>query len=158
KALSFRFIETPLLRKAAAMHYTSRQEQIEAEEAGATSKPVVLPLNIDTTQFDRLPAPDIFLKRFPQAVGRPIVLFLSRLDPKKGFALLLPAFANNLNRNPNPSLALAGDGDPAYVAALRARAAELHLQDDILWTGFLDGPDKLSAMSAATLFVLPSYS
>ena len=89
KALSFRFIERPVLAKAAAMHYTSRQERIEAEESGATAHPVVLPLDIDVEQFDRLPGPEIFLKRFPQAAGRPIVLFLSRLDPKKGLDLPL---------------------------------------------------------------------
>ena len=158
KALSFRFIERPVLRKAAAMHYTSRQEQIEAEESGVTTRPIVLPLDIDVEQYERLPGPEIFLKGFPQAAGRPVVLFLSRLDPKKGLDLLLPAFAEVRQGRPKPILVIAGNGEKNYVAQLHARATTLGLDGDIVWAGFIDGPDKLSAMSAATLFVLPSYS
>src|ERR1043165_7618081 len=90
KRLSFACIERPLLHSAAAMHYTSEQEQIEAEAAGAPGRAAILPLAIDTGQFEHLPGPEAFLRRFPEAANRSRVLFLSRLDPKKGLDLLLP--------------------------------------------------------------------
>ena len=158
KSLSFRFIERPLLRRAAAMHYTSRQEQIEAEQAGATARAAVVPLGIDTRQFERLPGPDLFLKRFPQAAGRPLALFLSRLDAKKGLDLLLPAFARARARHPDALLVVAGSGDQAYVASLQNVARRLGLERDVLWPGFLEGNEKLSALAAAAIFILPSYS
>jgi glycosyltransferase involved in cell wall biosynthesis len=158
KRLSFACIERPLLHSAAAMHYTSEQEQIEAEAAGAPGRAAILPLAIDTGQFEHLPGPEAFLRRFPEAANRSRVLFLSRLDPKKGLDLLLPAFACVRQQHPSTMLVIAGSGDPDYAAGLRAMEARLGLTGHVLWTGFLDGPEKLSAFSAATLFVLPSYS
>ncbi len=158
KALSFRFVEQPVLRHAAAMHYTSRAEQREAEQAGATAPAAVIPLGIDTAAFQNPPGPDNFLKRFPQAKGRTLVLFLSRLDAKKGLDLLLPAFAEIKKTHPAAMLVIVGDGEKSYVAGLRGLAAQLGMADDITWTGFLGGADKLSAFAAASVFVLPSYS
>src|SRR5262249_40241299 len=93
KQFSFRFIEKPLLRRAAVMHYTSEQERREAEAAGVTAPAFVCPLGLDLTPFQNLPSPDLFLKRWPSAANRNVVLFLSRLDQKKGLTLLLDAFA-----------------------------------------------------------------
>jgi glycosyltransferase involved in cell wall biosynthesis len=158
KSLSFRFIEKPILRHAAAMHYTSLAEQREAEQAGATAPAAVIPLGIDTTEFQNLPGPERFLNQFPQARGKKLVLFLSRLDAKKGLDLLLPAFAEIKRRQPQAMLVLAGNGAEDFTRGLHALAARLGLKDDILWPGFLAGAEKLSALSAATVFVLPSYS
>jgi glycosyltransferase involved in cell wall biosynthesis len=158
KSLSFRFIEKPILRHAAAMHYTSLAEQREAEQAGATAPAAVIPLGIDTAEFQNLPGPERFLNQFPQARGKKLVLFLSRLDAKKGLDLLLPAFAEIKRRQPEAMLVLVGNGAEDFTRGLHALAARLGLTDDILWPGFLAGAEKLSALSAAAVFVLPSYS
>jgi glycosyltransferase involved in cell wall biosynthesis len=158
KSLSFRFVEKSILRHAAAMHYTSCAEQIEAEQVDATAPAVVIPLGIDVSEFQNLPGPELFLSKFPNARNKKLVLFLSRLNAKKGLDLLLPAFAEIKRRNPQTLLVVAGNGEASYERSLRAQATGLGLNGDIVWTGFLDGLDKLSAMNAATLFVLPSYS
>jgi len=158
KALSFRFVERPVLRHAAAMHYTSNAERLEAGQSGATAPAAVIPLGIEMTGFQNLPGPESFLERFPRAKGRTLALFLSRLDVKKGLDLLLPAFAESRKSHPSVMLVIAGDGGQSYVAGLHDRAAQLGLEGDIVWAGFLSGEDKLSAFAAATVFVLPSHS
>ena len=160
KRWSTRLVELPILRGAARIHYTSEQEKFEAVAAGAGDlSSVIIPLGIDTAAYQNLPNPVIFHACFPVAAGRSIVLFLSRIDPKKGLDLLLPAFAQVVGKHPESFLVVAGDGDPGYVAGLRADAARIGLGDhQILWTGFIAGREKLAALSAATLFVLPSYS
>ena len=55
KAMSYRVLEKPLLRHAAAIHFTSRQEQAEAGRLGLKTRPVVIPLGIDLSEF-RQPA------------------------------------------------------------------------------------------------------
>jgi len=158
KSISFRFVERPLLDYAAAMHYTSHNEQREAEQTGATAPGAVIPLGMNLGGFQCLPGPEIFLERFPQAKGRTLVLFLSRLDPKKGLDLLLPVFAEVRRKHSSAMLVIAGDGEKNFVAGLHVCAARLGLTNDILWTGFLSGADKLSAFAAASVFMLPSYS
>jgi len=158
KWLSFHCVERPILRRAAAMHYTSRVEKIEAEQAGATARAAVIPLGIELAGFENLPGPDLFLARFPEAAGRSLVLFLSRLDAKKGLDLLLPAFASVKRIHPQARLVVAGDGEETLCRHLKSEAQRLGLKDDIIWPGFLRGAEKLSAFAAATVFVLPSYS
>jgi glycosyltransferase involved in cell wall biosynthesis len=158
KRLSFRLIEQPNLRGAAAMHYTSRTEQVEAEQTGATASPEVIPLGIDVAHFASLPGPEIFLSRFPRAAGRTLILFLSRIDPKKGLDLLLPVFAQVRETNPDAILVVAGEGSEQFTDFLRGEAARLGVADEVIWTGFLSGSQKLSALAAAAVYVLPSYS
>jgi glycosyltransferase involved in cell wall biosynthesis len=158
KRLSFHFIEKPILRHAAAMHYTSQQECQEAEAAGATAPAFVCPLGLDLAPFQNLPGPDLFLKRWPKAADRDVVLFLSRLDQKKGLDLLLDAFEQARPGHPRAILVIAGSGESAFVKGLRERVEKLGLNNDVIWTSFLDGLDKLSALAAAKVFALTSYS
>jgi glycosyltransferase involved in cell wall biosynthesis len=159
KKLSLRWIELPILRSASAIHYTSRAEQVEANLAhpsiGALPS-VVIPLAIEAVNQSRASA--AFLAKFPEASGRPIVLFLSRLDPKKGIELLLTAFSEIRKRSPHTMLVIAGDGTPYYKASLRAKADELGLNRHVLWAGFLRDAEKEAAFAAASVFILPSFS
>jgi glycosyltransferase involved in cell wall biosynthesis len=158
KAISFRIFEDRILRHAAAMHYTSRAEFREAQKAGATATPHVIPLGINAEPFLNLPGPEVFHTLAPQSAGREVVLFLSRLDPKKGLDLLLPAFAKVHAKRPSALLVIAGSGEIHFVANLKKIAAAFGISEHIVWAGHLAGTAKLSALRAASLFVLPSYS
>ena len=157
KRLSLGLIERPLLRGAAVVHYTAEQERIEAARSGITFPHVVLPLGIEL-EGGEPPPPDAFARRFPEVAGRRLLLFLSRLDRKKGLDLLLPAFAEARKQFPDAMLVIAGSGEADYEAKLRAEAAALGLEGAICWTGFLEGEAKREALAAAELLVLPSYS
>lgn len=158
KRFSFQMLERPLLKQAAGMHYTSKQEQVEAEASGAVARPFIVPLGLDLLDFQTLPGPARFMARWPVAAGRELVLFLSRLDPKKGLDRLMDAFAEVKRGRSGALLVIAGEGEEGFVRELKHRAETLGIAQDILWTGFLDGEDKLAALAAAKVFVLPSYS
>jgi glycosyltransferase involved in cell wall biosynthesis len=89
---------------------------------------------------------------------RKVLLFLSRIDRKKGLDLLLEAFAQVRRRFPEAVLVLAGTGDPEYVATLKTTAERLQIAAAVIWAGFLTGAAKWSALTGADVFVLPSYS
>jgi glycosyltransferase involved in cell wall biosynthesis len=158
KRLSFRLIESRILSGASIVHYTSEEERLEAEELGVVASSAVIPLGIDLSAFEHLPAPGTFQRCYPQLAGRTLLLFLSRLDPTKGLDLLLPAFAQVRREHSDVALVLAGHGAPDYEAWLQARVRELGLGADVLFTGFLEGEQKLAALGDCDLFVLPSYS
>lgn len=162
KSLSFRMLDKPVLDHAAAIHYTSPQEKDEAACLGIRARSEVIPLGIDLKPFQSLPPPTLFTARFPEITGRPIILFLSRLDPKKNVELLLEALAHlRLEHDPtrsNPLLVIAGSGAPDYVAGLKACALALGLEKHVVWAGHLEGDEKLAALAATAVFVLPSRS
>lgn len=158
KRLSLRYIEGPILQQAALLHFTCEQERLEAKEVGVTGPAVIAPLGIDTIPFQQLPPVDMFATSYPETKNKVRLLFLSRIDPKKGLDLLLSAFAQLQQSHPAIVLVLAGDGDAAYLGELKALVHQLDIADAVIWTGFLTGQAKLAALAAADLFVLPSYS
>lgn len=156
KKLSFRLIESRILKCAAAIHFTSGLERSEAAGLVTHGRSEVIPNPLDASP-DSWPA-GAFSARFPQLEGRRIILFLSRLDEKKGLGLLLTAFARVQQQRPDTVLVLAGSGRPDFVGALRDRAAALGISSSVLWAGFLSGEQKWAALADADIFVLPSYS
>jgi glycosyltransferase involved in cell wall biosynthesis len=99
-----------------------------------------------------------FYERFPAAERRQIILFLSRIDPKKGLDILLRAFAEVRRAHPSSLLVVAGEGEAEFVAGLKKLAGELSIAEQVLWTGFINGDEKAAAFRAASVFALPSYS
>lgn len=156
KALSFRWIESRILRNAAFIHYTSEQECLEAKALGVTSRWEIVP-NALSGDVPGCP-PGRFRARYPQLRHRKIILFLSRFDAKKGLDLLLPAFARVRSQDRNVTLVLAGAGDPDLVARVQEQAQTHGIGSDVIWAGFLRGEEKQAALTDADLFVLPSYS
>jgi len=158
KKISFNLIESRILVGAAAIHYTSEQERLEAAELGVRGRPVIIPNSVEIPPGIYKTACGQFRARHPGLAERTVILFLSRLDQKKGLDLLLPAFARVLMREPSATLVIAGDGEPAFVEAIKQEAVRLGITRSLLWTGFLTGEDKWAALLDADVFVLPSYS
>lgn len=156
KRLSLRMVEGPLLRDAAAVHFTSQAEADEAAELGIRMRGVVIPLGVEASPAGD---PGLLRARLPVlAPGSRVLLFLSRLDPKKNLEALIDAFGEVAAGEPALRLLVCGSGEPGYVAALRRRADGRGLGDRIVWAGEVRGAEKASAFALADLFVLPSHS
>jgi glycosyltransferase involved in cell wall biosynthesis len=155
KRLSIRLIERAMLRRAAAVQFSSVTERAESAEACPLPRTVVIPNPVD---IDVPAQRGLFRESYPAIADRRIVLFVGRLDPVKGIDLLLEAFAIARQSNPQAALVIGGLGDPAYVQTLHGRAQQLGIADDVLWTGFLDKAAKAAALADADVFVAPSQS
>jgi glycosyltransferase involved in cell wall biosynthesis len=158
KKLSFRFVESRVLANAAFVHYTSEQERLEAAALGLSHRALIIPNPAEPPSAAPRRLAGRFRSRHPRFAERKLVLFLSRIDRKKGLDLLLPAFARLKVREPMAALVIAGDGDARLTHGLQAEARRLGVAEDILWTGLLSGVDKAAAFVDADVFVLPSYS
>jgi glycosyltransferase involved in cell wall biosynthesis len=158
KRLSFQCLERPLLGGAAALHYTSEQEQQEVARLKIQCPTVVIPNPVETPLIPREQMAGRFRAGYPQLKGRTVLVFLSRLDTKKGLELLLPAFAEAYARSPALALVIAGEGAPSYVSSLQQLASRLGIGGATIWTGFVHGTQKWEILADADFFVLPSYS
>lgn len=82
-----------MLKHAAAVHYTARDEKDLAELALRLKRGFVIPLGIDSTLFQSV-EPDGAFRDHNQGLGTsPYILALCRLHPKKGLELLIETFA-----------------------------------------------------------------
>lgn len=150
KRVSFRWIESPLIRDAAALHFTSEAEREEAESLKTPFHAAVIPLGVGE--------PRVRAEAGPSDSPNPSVLYLSRLDPKKNVESLLRAWRTVSLRHPDWKLIIAGSGDPDHVTRLRALADELALGSSLEWRGQVAGTEKESLLDSAAIFVLPSFS
>lgn len=151
KRLWFRLLEAPTLRRAAAIHFTTETERLEADrpELRLGTRGVVVP-----PPWRGEARPPRLVESGP---GRR-VLFLSRLHPVKGLELLLDAWPLVLRERPDARLVIAGDGDPEYVASLRARMVQIGAAARAIeLPGFVNGSAKADCLAAADVFVLPSH-
>jgi glycosyltransferase involved in cell wall biosynthesis len=157
KAISMLCLESRILKNAAFVHFTSEQEREEAAELGITYKSAIIPNALPTD--DSQPAiSGAFRAKHPEVRDRTLLLFLSRIDRKKGLDLLLPAFARVCKQYPNTALVIAGGGETTLITDLKKLASSLGIANSILWVGFLDDESKRSALADTDVFVLPSYS
>lgn len=154
KRLSICVVEGRIIRRAAAMHFTSDSEMAEAARLGFPFRGVVIPLGVEDTAGERAwPA-----TAGSRAVPAHNLLFLSRIDTKKNLPVLLDAFALLAREFPHLCLSIAGDGPPDVVDSLRRRAHDLDIDRRVRWLGHIEGPAKSVALADAGIFVLPSAS
>lgn len=87
----------------------------------------------------------------------PVVLALGRVEHKKGFDLLLRAFARLLAARQVPASArLVIGGDGSALASLGTLAKDLGVAEHVVLPGRLDRAAVASAVGAADVFVVPS--
>lgn len=158
KTLSFRLLDLPMLKRAAAMHYTSRMEMADAARLQLKNLQRVIPIGIDLTPFDHPVPRHIFSDEHPETATCRNLLFLSRIDVKKGIDLLIQAFAQIAPRQQDLRLIIGGDGDPELIASLKNLAHAEGVAERVTWTGHLNGLQKMAAYTAAEIFALPSRS
>lgn len=147
------------VRAAAVVHCTSEGEAAEVRAHQAVRGRVeVIPNGVDAAAWTA-PADRSELRRRcgPAAAGRPIVLYLSRLHPKKGLTeFLLPALVNT----PAFLAVVGGPDDHAlgYEAEVRDTIARLGLADRVALLGTVSSVERWSMFDGADVFALPSRS
>lgn len=157
KQIYARLIEDRNLQHAACLHALARPE-VQSLRALAPRTPIALsPNGVDLQPFDNLPPRDALVDRYPNLRDRFLLLFFSRVHPKKGLDLLAPAFAAIAREHPHVHLLLAGKDDGALTPFL-AHIRYARLDGRVTVLGHLAGAAAREAWGAADAFVLPSYS
>jgi glycosyltransferase involved in cell wall biosynthesis len=161
-------LERPNLAGAAAVHFTSPQEAKVSERFGVVTQDLVIPLGVnwqkpdpaDSQTADSQTDRDALQRlKIPQQQDTPLLLFMSRIDPKKGLDLLFPALERLLAEGLKFHFVLAGGNpqDPDYENRIRTQLQNSSLATHSTIAGFVTGDSKVALLQAADLFVLPSY-
>jgi glycosyltransferase involved in cell wall biosynthesis len=149
------------LNRAEAVCFTSEEEKRIAGEGFPFRhfKGVVIPYGTigppSAPEADPAKQRETFIATFPQLRGKPYLLYLSRIHPKKGCDLLLEAFARTAP--PEMQLVLAGPDEVGLRPELDALANRLNIAGRVHWTGTIRGDLKWGAFYGAEAFILPSH-
>jgi glycosyltransferase involved in cell wall biosynthesis len=148
-----------VLRDARAVFFTSEEERLRARQSFwlYQAREHVVAYGTSPPPTDTQHYRTVFFDAHPTLAGKHLLLYLSRIHPKKGCDLLINAFAQVAQQQPAAHLLMAGPGDPLVLNQLKAQAARLGIAERITWLGMLSGDDKWAAFHAANVFVLPSH-
>lgn len=136
-----------LVNRSAAMFFATAQQEVDSiRQLGLTQPIAVIPNGVDISS----PLPHF------SSDGRRVILFLSRIHPKKGLLDLVEAWAEV--RDPTWRIVIAGPDENDHQSEVQARISACGLASDFEFVGLVDGLRKLECFQNAELFILPTYS
>lgn len=161
KSIAAFLCEKENLAWARCLHATTSREYDNIRNYGLKNPVCVVPNAIDLHEFDSLPDRGQFGHTFPETANKRVLLFLSRLHPKKGIPILLRAWNALAARREGWTLVIGGGEGPearGHQQELVWLTRSLHIEDSVVFTGPLYGQVKKQAYAAADAFILPSLS
>jgi glycosyltransferase involved in cell wall biosynthesis len=152
--------EKPRLQQAGAIHCLSVPEARRIVALGIRSPMVVVPNGINPAQVAAKGDPEIFFAQYPALRDKTLLLFLHRVDRKKGLDLMARALASVRKRLPTLPIHLVVAGPPTddFLSVAQGFFEEAGCTADVTFTGMLGGAMKDAAFAAARIFVTPTYS
>lgn len=158
KQIAWHLYQKKILEKAACIHCTSQDEMDDYRKLGLRNPVAIIPNGVD------LPGnlPDNSRQRldskWPELEGKKLLVFFSRINPKKGLDMLIDVWERSSARKNNWHLVIAGPDENNYEAELRHQVEIKCLNDSVLFTGALYGEEKALLLTGTDLFILPTYS
>jgi glycosyltransferase involved in cell wall biosynthesis len=146
-----------ILDEASVLFYTAAGERVEVSDLGLVPPSVIIPHGVDLQEYVQLPTRGDFRAKLLGGHRGPLVLFLSRLNAKKGLDILTQAFSLVFEQMPEARLAIVGNGDPPqFESQVKGWLQECGIAGQAILPGLLIGQEKLQAFADADVFVLPS--
>lgn len=146
KAVARQAYESRSWAAATCFHALTDTERADIERETGRAAVVVAPNAVEAQ-----PAPA------PQMQGRPYLLSLGRIHPKKNIHGLIEGWRGSAAGRLGWDLVIAGWGDPQHVRALEQQLAE-HDDTSIHFVGSVFGEQKAELIARSTAIILPSFS
>jgi len=157
KRIYERMFDLPNLNAASAIHFTTPEEKVKTAFLNLKPPGIIVSNGIDWTRFESLPSKGNMRRKLGLG-DAPMILFLGRINFKKGFDLLVEAFAKVAAHRNDAVLVIAGPDNEGYAKVVREHIERRELATNVHWPGMLHGREVLEAYVDADVFVLPSYS
>jgi glycosyltransferase involved in cell wall biosynthesis len=158
KRMCERLFDFPNLNAASAIQYTACEEADRAAFLKLRAPAVIVPNGIDWEQYATLPTRGAFRQRIGLGKEVPLILFLGRINFKKGLDLLIPSFAQIIKKIPSAILVIVGPDNEGYGRRVRKWCQEQDIQDKVVFVDYLEPARVIEAYVDADVFVLPSYT
>ncbi len=147
-------IERANLNGAQSLHFTTEQEQQETSNLNLKCSSFILPHGISIPP--KIPNAKTKLRQQLKVKNEPIILFLSRLHPKKGLDYLIAALGKLTDKS--FTFVLAGNGDSEYEIEVEKLLHQHNICTRTYRVGFVQGEYKSLLLQGADVFALTSYS
>jgi len=149
-ASRLRHVQATLLEMASVVVAVSSYTKARIVDIGVDQRQVrVVNNGVDPERFDTTETHEIGSR-----TDGPILLTVSRLDPRKGHDTIIEALPALLDSYPSLTYVVAGDGQQR--ADLEALAAIIGVDDAVEFLGYVPDADLPSLYNAADVFAMPN--
>ncbi len=156
KPILYRLLEKYKIRHAAAIHVTSNWEEQTSRPLIGNARTVCIPNSVDLEDFKEHVSRIDARRQLGIALDSPLFVHLGRLGEQKNLSLLVRAF---LEANPegNAQLVLIGPPEGRTKTRLKRILQQSACERCVRFIDFAQGTERKLWLSAADLFVLPSW-
>ncbi|MBW4522132.1 MAG: glycosyltransferase [Scytolyngbya sp. HA4215-MV1] len=158
KKLYYTLLEKNALKKASAIQMLATSEAENTQHLNLSTPFVIVPNGIEPIDLENFPDSELFYQHFPTTKNKTLILFLGRIDPKKGLDLLATAFAKVHQQFPHTHLIVAGPDNVGFLPKVQQFFVDAGCLEAVTFTGMISGSLKYAALAAASVYVSPSYS
>ena len=162
KGIYLNLVQRRVFAGASLVHALTTTEEEQVRSIGVDRRVAVVPNGIDIAPYARLNGGEEFRRAYGIPQDARVALFLGRLHRKKGLDILAEAFgemvAHRRSSLAGPFLVIAGPDEEGLTDGMQTTLRRHGALDRVRFTGMLTGDDRLAALAAADVFVLPSYS
>jgi phosphatidyl-myo-inositol dimannoside synthase len=115
----------------------------------------VIPNGVDNNRFK--PGIDISALRERLGLGnRKVLLTLARIIERKGYDQVIRALPTIIKKVPDVTYCIAGDPAGGYVETLKRLASELHVNQHVIFAGYVDQTDLPAYYNLCDIYIMPS--
>lgn len=158
KKIALTVYERDNLRLVSCLHATSENEISDFRKFGLKNPIAYIENGIQEKHLSMEGNANRFREQYAIAPDKRILLFLSRISPKKGLTMLVEAINTIQDDFANWQLIIAGFDEFNHKKDIESLVKQLNLESRIKIIGPLFDQIKADAFAASELFILPSYS
>ena len=134
KKLAGWLFQNKTLRQASCLHATAVQEYESIRNYGLKNPVAIIPNGVDVNEFGGNINTEVLFERYPELRQKKLILFLSRIHPKKGLINLAKVWGNLFRDFPNWHLVIVGPDENGHLAEVKKAISEFgvaeHTQSD----------------------------
>lgn len=131
------------------------KDQIDTNYHLPEGKVIVLPNGVDVADF--FPVSDVkALQNRHHTEGKKVILTFARVIERKGHDVVIRSLPAIRKEFPDLIYLICGKGDAEYINKLKALALDCGVQDQVIFTGFVDPAEKNMYYNLADVYVMPS--
>lgn len=160
KSLALHIFQREMLERASCIHATEENEVKAIRDLGIKSPIALIPNGIDCDEFTKA-----YLNKMEAKLSlgldpsKRYILFMSRIDPKKGLEFLVEGFRNNPQLFSDWGVIIAGPiQNENYLKKIKKIISQSNLSENFHFVGMVSGSSRLNCFFASDLFVLPTFS
>ena len=159
KDLALRLFQMKMFKEASCLHATEINELKAIRKLGIKTPVALISNAIEIEEFKNLSNKEEAKKNLKLDRSKRYILFMSRIDSKKGLEYLINSFIKLEQNLPEWEILIAGPVyDKSYFEKINQKIKKSKIEQKVHYFGMVSGKKRLDLFASSELFILPAHT